>query len=71
MLAAFNLINLAVSALVGLLNIFGATQKVSDIIAARIQAGRTDWSDAERDEVVNDLEAAKSKADAQITAAGG
>lgn len=71
MLAALNIIDLLASAITGLLNVLGASQKVSDIIAARIAAGRTTWTDEERASITADLEAAKAKADAQIKAAGG
>ena len=68
--AALLIIDQLLSALVGFLNVIGATKTVSDIIAARLAAGRTTWTDAERLQITSALEAAKATADAQITAAG-
>lgn len=70
-LAIITLITQLEGALVGALNIVGATKAVSDIIGAHIAAGTTTWTDAERQQITDALEAAKTKADAQITAAGG
>lgn len=64
------IIDQLLAALTGFLNIIGATKTVSDIIAARIAAGRTAWTDAERLQITSALDAAKATADAQITAAG-
>lgn len=69
-MAALAIIDQLLAALVGFLNIIGATKTVSDIIAARIAAGRTTWTDAERLQVTSALDSAKATADAQITAAG-
>ena len=68
--ASLLIIDQLLSALVGFLNVIGATKVVSDIIAARIASGRTTWTDAERSQITSALDAAKAKADAQITAAG-
>lgn len=64
------LIEQAASVLVGLLNVFGATKKVSGIIAAQISEGRTTWTDEERASVRGDLASAKATADQQIRDAG-
>lgn len=69
-MAALAIIDQLLAALVGFLNIIGATKTVSDIIAARIAAGRITWTDAERLQVTSALDSAKATADAQITAAG-
>lgn len=69
-MGALLVIDQLLAALTGFLNIIGATKAVSDIIAARLAAGRTTWTDAERLQITSALDSAKATADAQITAAG-
>lgn len=69
-MATLAVIDQLLAALTGFLNIIGATKVVSDLIAARLAAGRTTWTDAERLQITSALDSAKAAADAQITAAG-
>lgn len=58
-------IDLAVKALVALINATGAAEKIGAVIAARISEGR-EWTDAERAEVERELQAQKAYARAEI-----
>lgn len=59
-------IDRAIALITGLLNMFGAGQVVSDIIAKRISEGGRDWTDAERQAVRDDLAKNKAYAQAQL-----
>lgn len=61
----------AINTLSGVLNLLGASQAVSNVIAARIAEGGRPWTDAERAQVENDLQASKAYAAQQIASAGG
>jgi hypothetical protein len=63
------LIEQAAALLTGLLNIAGATQRVSDLIAARVAAGRVEWTPEERAEIRAELDAARKYAQEQVDAA--
>jgi hypothetical protein len=58
----------AITAVEGLLNILGATQKVSDLIAARIQSGAAGWTAEQRAAIQAELDSAKAYAQAQVAA---
>jgi len=60
------LIDRAVALITGLLNMLGAGQVVSDIIAKRIAEGGRDWTDEERKAVGDDLAANKAYAAKQL-----
>jgi hypothetical protein len=64
--ATIALIDKLVGALTGMLNLFGTTKVVSDIIAKRIAEGGRDWTDAERQAVLDDLAANKKYAADQL-----
>jgi hypothetical protein len=51
--------------LIGLLNLLGASQTVSDIIAKRI-AEKREWTDEERQKVDDELKASKAYAAEQL-----
>lgn len=59
------LIDKAITLITGVLNVFGASKIVSDIIAKRISENR-DWTDAERQAVLADLSANKAYAAQQL-----
>lgn len=65
-IAIIALIDKAVALITGALNLFGAGQIVSDIIAKRIADGGRDWTDAERQQVLDDLAANKAYAAQQL-----
>lgn len=55
----------AVQILVGLMQALGMTQKVSDIIAGQISAGRSEWTDEERAAIRQEVEDSKAYAEAE------
>jgi hypothetical protein len=59
----------AIGTLSGVLNLLGASQTVSQIIASRIAEGGRPWTDAERALVENELAANKAYAAQQIAQA--
>jgi hypothetical protein len=62
-------LNDAITVVEGLLNVLGATQKVSDIIAARIQSGAQGWTAEQRAAIQAELDSAKAYAQAQVAEA--
>jgi hypothetical protein len=62
-------LNDAITVVEGLLNVLGATSKVSDIIAARIQSGAQGWTAEQRAVIQSELDAAKAYAAQQVAAA--
>lgn len=61
----------AIGLIVGLLNILGASQTVSNLIAKRIAEGRDEWSPEDLATVTAELDKSEQRADAAIAAAGG
>jgi len=48
------------------MNIIGASEKVSAIVAKRIAEGGRSWTDEERQEVLGELQSAKAYARAEL-----
>jgi VIT1/CCC1 family predicted Fe2+/Mn2+ transporter len=59
----------AIGTLSGILNVIGASQTVSEIVARRVAEGGRPWTDEERALVQQELAAAKAYAAEQISRA--
>src|ERR1041384_6471130 len=64
--ATLRVVDAALGALATIMNAVGASQQVSDIIAKRVAEGGRDWTDDERQAILDALDANKKYAADQL-----